>query len=517
MTRPALVLACLGLLLLAAPTPAQADERPVKPILVASAAGIGHPVPWASPSGEQLISFIRTGPGGGGTIGIRARSNGLAFGSFEALSSAAGPASPEIAFGPDGTAIALWGAGAAGALAEQAIRPPGGPFGEPDQAGPCVGPVSVAASLRGEVLAACRAESDRSSPHSGWLGEAALPGPVSFADELTPPTDDPLLVPFASWGSDGTSVAGFSYRTPESSETTIRARISGPGASFVEEETIAPIVPSGELEAVGAAVLPDGTVAITATTESGSVLFAREPGAAQDFAGTALPEDSISPPYADRFGRLHFVVSSPSGVGSSPAWVRIRDLDGSVGDPIPIPLTGEDATIVEGGFRVRPGGTEYVVFRNAEGFFMTLRRPGPAAFSPPRRIAMAYPSDSVGSLALTPTGDLLLAWSRRSGAGVEQLWLGGVDQGNRPEITRVSVPKVVIRGRTARLSARVTDPMGVDRVVWRVDGGRRVVGLQVRLRFERPGRKRVTVTATDRAGNRSIRTRSVKVIEARGR
>ena len=515
--RSAVALACLATLFLAVPGPARADERPVKPLLVASAAGIGDPVPWASPRGEQIISFIRLGTAGGRTVGVRARSNGLGFRAFETLSNAAGTTSPELAFGPDGTAIALWGTDEAGTVAGQAIRPPGGPFGEPAQAGPCVGPLSLASSSRGEVLAACRAESDLGTPHSGWLGAAVLPGPVSFTGQLTPPTDDPLFEPFTAWGADGTSVAGFSYGTPGASEVAIEARVSGPEASFVEEELIGPVAPPGELEAVGATVLPNGTVAITATAEGGSILFTREPGAGQEFSGTALPESSISPPYADRFGRLHFVVSSPTGPGDSPAWVRVRDLDGSVGDPIPIPLTGEEATIVEGGFQVRPGGAEYVVFRNTEGFFMTLRRPGPTAFSPPRRVAITHPSDSVGSLALTPTGDLLLAWSRQSDAGVEQLWLGGVDQGNRPEITRISVPEVVVRGRTARLSARVTDPMGIDRVVWRLEGGRRAVGPQVRLRFNQPGSKRVTVTAIDRAGNRSSRTRSVSVIETRGR
>ena len=148
---------------------------------------------------------------------------------------------------------------------------------------------------------------------------------------------------------------------------------------------------------------------------------------------------------------------------------------------------------------------------------MTLRRPGPAAFSPPRRVATTRPSDSAGSAALTPDGDLLLTWRRRSRTGVEQLWLGGVDRGHRPVIANVSVPKVVVQGRAARLSARVTDPMGVRKVVWTVAGGPKAIGRQVRLRFERAGRSQVTVTATDRAGNRSSRTRSVKVLAAAGR
>lgn len=495
---------------------AAANEKAVQPLLIGSSAAIESPAPWASLGGEQLITFIRTGVGGSPALGARSRVNGARFGPFDRLTDTPGATSPSLAFGPDGRAIALWGVAGDGVPAEQAIRLPGNAFGTETQANPCVGSVSVAASDRGEVVAACRASNEPGPLYSGWIAGPTLPEAIPFTDQVTPETEDPLLGTATAWGSDGTSVAAFEYRTTDLPGTAIAARVIGPGESFVEDEEVVQVLSPATLGMAGAAVLPDGTVAITTETANGSALFVREPGAGEGFSSTALAETSISTPRADRFGRLHFVVSDPSGSGDDPASVRVRNLDGSIGNPIPIPLEGDEARIVEGGFQMLPNGNEYVIFRNREGFFFTFRRPGPTAFIPPRRLTGVRPADSGGSATLTPDGDLLLAWRRRTGS-VDQLWLGGFDRGHRPEMAGIEVPKRVRLGRVASLSARVTDPMGVRRVVWQVAGGPSAVGRKVRLRFGRVGRRTVTVTATDRAGNRSIRYRSVTVVKPAGR
>ena len=215
-------------------------------------------------------------------------------------------------------------------------------------------------------------------------------------------------------------------------------------------------------------------------------------------------------PSADRWGRLHFLTSGPGGSGGTAWWVRVLELDGTVGRTIPVPTQGAGAKPVLNGLQVSPNGAETIVTRSDSGFSRSERKPGGGAFSVPRRLAEPVAAGP-GSVVQTSRNDLLLVWEQAVTPTRAQLVVGGWDGNGRPAIEALTIPNRARRGVPIRLSVVATDPMGISRVVWKLPGDRRLRGASVRARLWKRGLNRVEVAAYDRAGNRSLRIKQVRV------
>ena len=486
-----------------------ASANPASPLIVDEAGGIIRPTPSISPTGEQVVSYLRWTEGRLPLPGLVARSGGAPFSGFGALSTTPALDPPVIGFGSEGTALIGWHSAAG---TEQTIRAPGGSIEGAGPLGACTGPVAIAVSGANRTLAACRAGSSSSPPWSGIVGLSELPSRVSPEAQVTPESSGPSVMPFSAWGTDGTGIASFGY-TAEGppSEQRIEARVYGSGGSFTETEDVGSASAPSTLQPTGVAVLPNGIVAITADTEEGGALFTRPAGPGTSFTRTEMVEDTASMPATDQWGRLHFLTSITGGPTGTTWWVRVRELDGSLREAIPIPTEGTGAVPVENGLQVFPNGAEAIVTRSDTGFYIAFRRPGAGAFSIPRRLA-GTTGTSDGAAARTAEGDILLTWTREVAPGRQQLTVGGWDSGTLPKITRLSMPKQMRKGATGRFSVRATDSMGIGRVTWQLPGNRRLEGASVRARLTKPGINRVKVTVFDEAGFRSIRIRRVKVV-----
>lgn len=510
------MLACCGLIgaiLVVAGPVGGVSANPVTPLVADEASGVIRPIASASPTGEQVISYLRSNEVGLPIPGLVSRTNGGSFSTFEALSAAPALSPPTIGFGSGGTALLAWHTVSG---TEQTVRPQGGPAEVADPAGVCSGPVAVAVSNADRTLTACRSGSGTSPAWSGAVGLSQMPSPTSPATTVIPATDDPEVTPFAAWGTDGTGVVAFGYgEAGPPAEERIEARVYGPDSSFTGTGQVGAATDPETLEPTGAAVLSDGTVAITADGDEGGVLFTRPPGSGTSFTRTDLVENTASMPSTDHFNRLHFLTSISTGSEETTWWVRILEPDRSLRQAIPIPTEGDSPSPVEGGLIVYPNGTEAIVMKSSKGFFIAFRKPGAGAFSVPRRLASTTNAE-YGAAARTAENDILLAWEREVTPGRRQVMVGGWDGGALPVVRKLTTPKRVRRGARARYTVVATDSMGIARITWRFPGGRQVDGPSVQTRLTRPGMNRVQVAVFDQAGGRSIRIRQVRVVVPRG-
>lgn len=498
-----------GLVLCLAAGPAAAKR--VTPIVVDEAFGISGPAPWASPSGEQLITYLRQDDGALPVPGLTARTGGAPFTPFEALSARPGLAPPTAGFGPDGTARLVWLAGGTGNLTEQAVRPAGGPLGAPAPAGACNGPTALAVSGSGRTLSACRADSGATARWIGLAGVGQMPTAIAPEVELTPAVGELTSDPLVAWGADGTGIVAFGYRDGEPPEGwKIAARIVAPDGSLGETELVDSATDPATLVPTGVAVQPNGTIAITANSSDGALLFTRAAGSGRPFERVVPGGDTASMPAADRWGRLHFLTSSTDGSGALTWASRVLDLNGTLRNPLPVPTLGTDFVPVQNGFQVFPGGGEALVMKSSGGFSVFFRNPGPNGFFLGRVLAQAA-AEGTGAVTQSPAGDLLLTWTEASALGRKRLMLGGWDANGRPVIDRISAPRRTKRGIPITLSVLASDPMGISRIIWTIPRNRTVEGASVKVRLRKRGVNLIQVSVFDRAGNRAARTKRVKV------
>lgn len=484
---------------------------PVSPLVIDEGFRISGGAPWISPTGEQLVTYLRQDAGALPVPGLTSRIGGAPFTPFEALSPMTGIVSPTAGFAPDGTARLVWQAAGTGRLTEQAVRPQGGPVGAATPAGTCDGPTALAVSRTGRTLAACRGDSGTTPRWTGLAGVGQMPSAIEPATELTPAVDELTADPLVAWGTDGTGIVAFGYREGDPpGEWKIAARIVGTDGMLGDTELVDSATGPETIIPTGVAVLPNGTAAITANSDREGVLFTRPPGPGASFQRIDLDQKTASMPSADRWGRLHFLTSTEVAPGETAWWVRVLELDGTVGRAIRVPTTGVGATPVRNGLQVSPNGAEAIVTRSQSGFFRSQRRPGAGAHSVPRKLADSAGAGD-GAVALTPQEDLLLVWERQVAVDRHQLMVGGWDGNGRPVIERLSIPRRAKRGVPIRMSVVASDPMGISRIVWRLPGNRTLRGESIRVRLRRAGRNQVEVAVFDRAGNRSLRISQVTV------
>ena len=486
-----------------------ASAEPVAPLVADEAGLVVQPVAHASPTGEQVIAYLRSSEGSLQIPGLVSRTDGAPFSPFETLSATPSLDSPTIGFGSNGTALLAWPSVTG---TEQTVRIQGGPVATASPVGDCSGPVAIAISNSDRTLAGCRTLSNPSHLWSGAVGLGRMPSPISPTETIIPTSEDSRIRPLTAWGADGTGVVAFGYSDGGSPlEQRIEARIFGRNSSFTESEQVDSVIAPETIEPTGAAVLADGTIAITAEADNGAVLFTRPPGPDASFGRTDLTEDTAAMPSTDRFNRLHFLTSVTNPAGETTWWVRILEPDRSLRQAIPVPTEGDEPEPVEGGLIVYSNGAEAIVTKSNKGFFIAFRKPGAGAFSVPRRLASTT-NTSYGSAERTSEGDILLAWERLATPGRSQVMVGGWDSGVLPVIEKLTIPWRVRRGARVRYSVVATDSMGISRITWEFPGGRRIDGPSVWVRLRKPGVNRVRVSVYDRSGARSIRIRRVKVV-----
>jgi hypothetical protein len=119
------------------------------------------------------------------------------------------------------------------------------------------------------------------------------------------------------------------------------------------------------------------------------------------------------------------------------------------------------------------------------------------------------------SLAADPAGDAVAIWNASENA-VVRLDAAILDA-TPPVLERLAVPRSARAGRRVRFSVGAVDAMSslAQPPVWRFGDGATASGLAVHHVFRRAGRYRVTVTATDRAGNRATATAAILVRKRR--
>lgn len=493
-------------------SPGRAYAKPLSPIVVDQAYRISGALPWISPTGEHLVTYIRQDAGGPPLAGLRSRIGGVAFTPFGPLSPRPALAPPTAAFGSDGTARLVWAAARTGSSTEQAVRPSGSPPGAATPVGSCDGPAALAVSRTDRTLSACRSDSGVAPRWTGVAGVGRMPSAIAPGVEGTPALEEVPSDPLVAWGTNGTGVVVFGYgEAGPPAEVKIAARVVGADGSFGEIEPVASAVDPETLVPTGAAVLPNGTVAITANSDEGALLFTRPAGPGRSFEQTGMDEDTASMPSADQWGRLHFLTSTRNRSGQTSWSVRVRDRDGSLRPPIPVPTEGSRPAPVENGFQVAPNGAEALIMKSDSGFSVSLRSPGPNGFFLPKVLARTTVS-SPGAATRSPNGDILLTWEQDVAPGRQQLMLGGWHPAGRPVIERISAPRRAKRGARIKLSVRASDPMGVSRIIWKLPAGRRAEGASVRVRLWKRRANRIEVVVRDRAGHRAAATRRVKVV-----
>ncbi len=496
---------------LAVPTGAAAAPMPLDPIEVESSGQISESVPHIAPDGGQIVAFRTLRPGGLVSVLIE-RSNGGPFSDQIDLTDTVNAENPSLSFPPDGGIYAIWGVGTNGATAEQTFRLPGGEFGAATGSANCTRFVDSAAGPDGGIAVVCSHTEATNPPNTYWLGSNPSLGPVPVTEQLNPPAYDSFMRPRVAWGADGTLAVVADYwisatNPPPANQTKrVRATIRNSAEGVFATVDFPNVTQPAEINVNGGpAVLNDGTVAFSTGGTAGAVVQIL-PSGATAFSPQVLTGDAATEPQVDAAQNLH-VMSVAEGPPRQ-YLANVRPPGGSFGTPVPIPLAGAgDPYIPYDGFRVAPDGTEYAVIRASDGIYATSRSPGQASFETPSLLGSGDATNNP-EVAVTSEGDLLASWPIEVAPGDFQLFVGGLDK-TPPKVTVTSFPVQATTGAALSFSAEASDNMGLRSVGWDFGDGT-VAGDTATSSFG-PGRHPVSFTATDRAGNETAVSRTVRV------
>lgn len=490
------------------PGVANAAPLPV-PTMEIGRGNVFEPKVFAAPDGGQFVSWA----GQAADIGLHLTERGDTGGPFGPkilLSSTGNTEPPSISFTPDGGLYAIWGISTTSAPAESKIRPSGGDFGPLEQLPGCHRYVDSAVGPGG-IAAVCQYKLPTNPPDSvRWASRPTLgPVPVTAGEDLVPAAYSPFVSSLIGWGSDGTiAITTQGYNTtsnPPPANETMRIRVSIRGAAPFFTSDIALVTRPAEVGADRPLVLDDGTVAVPLSGSAGARFAIRPPGLITVFANTPLQGEGIWGAGLDSDQNIH----AGAGVsGDRTYWSQVRPPGGTFGAPNPIPMPvipgNGDAYLV--GFKVAPDGTEYAVIRGDDGTYVSSRSPGQSSFTNAVKIGRA--SDGNPESAITRDGDLLVTWTHENGANDRSIELGGLDK-TPPAVTVASFPERAEDGVAVSFSASATDAMGIQSLDWSFDG-QVVEGGDVTRAFT-PGNHKVSFTATDVAGQKTVVERTVVV------
>lgn len=127
-------------------------------------------------------------------------------------------------------------------------------------------------------------------------------------------------------------------------------------------------------------------------------------------------------------------------------------------------------------------------------------------FSSPVRFATA-PLSSLFDSSIDRHGSLIAVWSE----GTSSIQLGGIDV-RGPALSSLSVPGRLRAGRGGTFSVSAVDPAGVKGIRWDFGDRSAANGGRAGHTYRRAGRYRVTLVATDQAGQQTRATRTVTVV-----
>lgn len=492
---------------LAWPAGAAAAPEPI-PVVEVDRGDVHNPKPFAAPDGGQLVSWQGQGADVGQHLAERGNAGGP-FGQPFLLSATPNSEPLSISFTPDSGFYAVWGISTSNAPAESTTRTPDGTFSPVSPIPGCNRFVDSASGPDGGVAMACRYRLMTNPPDTVSWGSSPTLGPVTPTEELTPAAYSSFLRPFIEWGPDGTIAIvaqGYSTTTnpPPANETTrIRVALRGP-APFATADIAFATWPQ-EVDAGPPLVLDDGTVAVPLSGSEGARMAIRPPGALSTFSMSPLQGEGIWGAGLGASQNLH-VASGISDDREYWSFVKPPGLAVGTANPIPMPTIagGGDAYLTA--FEVAPDGTEYAGIRGDDGTYVSSRSPGQSFTTP---VKIGNDSSSNPRLAVTRDGDLLVTWSHSNGPNDQTINLSGLDK-TPPEVVVNSFPEEVADGTAASFSASATDAMGIASLVWNFDG-ETVPGGDATHTFMGTGNHRVSFTATDVAGQRTVVTKTVTV------
>lgn len=495
---------------------AQAAPAPVDPLEVGrSTLAVPSPQPHVSPTGEQGVVWLNTEPANY-AYRSRWREGGGAFGPVDELTRQSNTEEPGIAFNQQGRAFVYFGSSAT-AGAQYAIREPGEPTGAFRPLTPCGRFVDAAVAPDGRLAVGCSRTLSSTPPDTAVILQSPGLG-QAFASPVSPfgAVYDNFIQPEVAWGGDGrlavtVDMLDVTTSSPPPTYTDrLRSYVIDPGgsAALFEVDTAPYTATLFGLSPTGTAVAGDGAVVITSENDTAGAKVYLRPAGAGAFTTTTLPWDWAARPAVDGAGTVHAIVAKngpPYAYG-----VITRPLGGSFG-PVTDLASPRPASSYMTDFEVGTDGTEYALFSADDGpATVRVRAPGAAAFDAPIPVA---PTDSnARNASLTPTGDLLVAWSREIAPGDFRVFVGGIDSGARPTLGPVEIPRRVVAGEPVRFSAQADDSMGLRSLAWKFGDGGTATGGSVSHAFAKAGEYAVEVTATDRAGNSTSQTASVKAV-----
>lgn len=486
----------------------------------------------ASPADELVAVIARSSRPADPALTARVRGADGRIGAAEEISRANADLPMHVRFSPGGDLFLAWGVGDPGAPAEHAFRPRGGLFSAPAAwpAGKCGRYVAVGYGPGGFPQAVCSAEVGTVSPKIGvvLLGATSAPGFVYSAPlTLQGASSYSDYMPRFDVGPDGTRAAVWTTSVTGQIDTVISVKlaVAAPGAGFGAPQTVTSVTTDSGLESVAAAgvtVLADGRVAVlfnrtdalTATSAMG-VAIRSVAGAIQS---RTLPSSSGGWASVSRDANDAVIGWSDRSYGSQIITVRVAKLASGASEPSlsnTQVLDESVASLADLGLGVAANGSA-VLMRSVPtaGGNRTLaawtRPTRTATFSGPVTVATAT-SISFAQLAVDRFGSALAVWGEPGAPGSMKVMLGGLDAAG-PSIGSRTVPSRLVKGRPGSFSVRASDPSGVASVRWAFGDRSSASGSAVRHAYARPGRYRVTVVATDRAGKRSSSSASLSVV-----
>ena len=379
-----------------------------------------------APDGTAHAVWIQSMPDP--AVRTASRPPGGSFGAPQTISVSDDSADyPEIAIGDDGTATAVWKRRIDGVYVVQAAtRPPGGAFGEPvklSASGPDVGDVErpqIAFAPDGAAIAIWAAEIG-----GEWMIQSATRPPGGGFGPPEDLSDASSLAsgPQVAVAPDGTAIAVWSIK--EGVFDVVQTAIRPPGGTFGPPLRISTAGRNADDPRL--AIAPDGaTTAVwrqqslgssirtiySATRPPGGAFGApvelSEPGGGARQAQIAIGSDGIATVTWRREYDDHAAIQAstrpPGGVFSSPA-VDISEIDQDATDPQ---------------VAIAPDGTTTVIWQQegSKNVIQAATRPPGGSFGTPIDLSPLDNDSYAPQIGIAPDGVATAVWERHDGSNV---------------------------------------------------------------------------------------------------
>ncbi len=503
----------------AAPSAGAAAAWVAQPDVTASGDNASVPTVAMNAAGDSIAAWQRSsGPSLFAQVSLRPA--GASFSAPLTL----GPAglaplgTPQAAIDRAGTAIVVWqqtdGAGPS-TIVRAAIRPAGGSFADPvtlsaagtDSIHPriAMNPAGDAVVVWDHVVGQTAAVVQAAGRPAG--GAFAAPLDVSAAG-LTG------ALPHVALDDAGNATVVWTQTTAGGSTAQAATRPAG-GPTFS-----APVDLSAIGQAGGARVATNGageTVAVWEDVEAGTRFVQaaiRPPGEA-----FSAPVD-VAPPGADAVEPQVGIDADGNAVA---VWSRLdgatrrvqlatRPRGGTFGPPGSLSPAGGEARAPR--LAVSPGGDVVVAWQRSDAantIVQAVARRAGADFGATADLSAAGRDAVEPQVGIDADGDAVVAWLRSDGMNTI-VQAAGYD-GAGPQLRGLLVPETVTRGAAASYALSPLDVWSpVSATGWSFDDGTVAAGASVSHAFGAAGAHLVTVTATDALGNATSATRLVTVV-----